>query len=171
MDRKQEQEPASGSPSPAPGTRRAAPPGAAPAALRAGEPPRAAPPQPEVPQSETLQSEARQKALAAFSALSNGDRLDLIRLLFPAGECGLAAGEIARQLGLSASRLSFHLSQLEQAGLLRARRAARNVFYAVDPAGLGATISYLLSDCCGAHPEVIACCRQTPPDGLSAEEP
>lgn len=103
--------------------------------------------------------QARARALRAFSALSNGDRLDLIRLLVPAGPEGLAAGEIARRLGLSASRLSFHLAQLEQAGLLRARRVARNVFYAVDTAGLGAAISHLLNDCCGDHPEVIACCQ------------
>ncbi len=102
---------------------------------------------------------ARDRALRAFSALSHGDRLDLIRLLVPAGSEGIAAGEIARRLGLSASRLSFHLSQLEQAGLLTARRVARNVFYAMDPAGLGAAISYLLNDCCQDHPEVIACCQ------------
>lgn len=101
--------------------------------------------------------QARAQTLRAFSALSHGDRLDLIRLLVPEGRDGLAAGEIARRLGLSASRLSFHLAQLEQAGLLRARRVARNVFYAVDPAGLGAAISHLLNDCCGEHPEVIAC--------------
>lgn len=101
----------------------------------------------------------RGQALRAFSALSHGDRLDLIRLLVPAGPDGLAAGEIARLLGLSASRLSFHLSQLEQAGLLTARKVARNVFYAVDPAGVGAAISHLLNDCCAEHPEVIACCQ------------
>lgn len=101
----------------------------------------------------------RGQALRAFSALSHGDRLDLIRLLVPAGPDGLAAGEIARRLGLSASRLSFHLSQLEQAGLLTARKVARNVFYAVDPSGLGAAISHLLNDCCADHPEVIACCQ------------
>ncbi|WP_112309752.1 ArsR/SmtB family transcription factor [Pseudogemmobacter bohemicus] len=112
---------------------------------------------------------ARARALRAFAALSHGDRLDLIRLLLPSGPDGLAAGEIARLLGLSASRLSFHLSQLEQAGLLTARRVARNVFYAVDPAGLGAAISHLLNDCCGEHPEVIACCQGAGAPAVRAE--
>jgi DNA-binding transcriptional ArsR family regulator len=70
----------------------------------------------------------------------------------------MAAGEIARGLDMSASRLSFHLAQLEQAGLVTSRRAARNVFYAVDAAGMGRLIGYLLNDCCRSHPDVCACC-------------
>jgi DNA-binding transcriptional ArsR family regulator len=101
----------------------------------------------------------RGKALAALSALAHGARLDLIRLLVSKGAEGLSAGEIARELGLSSSRLSFHLSAMEQAGLLTSRRVARNVFYAVDAAGLGATIGWLLNDCCMDHPEVLARCR------------
>ncbi|NPD13702.1 helix-turn-helix transcriptional regulator [Xinfangfangia sp. D13-10-4-6] len=112
-------------------------------------------------------AQARTSAIAAFSALSNGDRLDLLRLLFRAGEEGMAAGEIARQLGLSASRLSFHLSQLEQAGLLRARKMARNVFYAVEPQGFGRALSWLLNDCCGDHPGLISCCQPLADRGKS----
>lgn len=101
----------------------------------------------------------RSKALAAFSALAHEARLDLIRLLVAEGAEGMSAGEIARRLGLSSSRLSFHLSAMEQAGLLTSRRVARNVFYAVDAAGLGGVIGWLLNDCCMEHPEVVACCR------------
>lgn len=99
------------------------------------------------------------KVLSALSALAHEARLDLVRLLMPQGDQGLTAGEIARHLGHSASRLSFHLAQLEQAGLIRSRKVARNVYYAVDPAGLGGTISYLLNDCCSGHPGVMACCQ------------
>ena len=99
------------------------------------------------------------KVLSALSALANEARLDLVRLLMPHGDEGLTAGDIARQLGHSASRLSFHLAALEQAGLLRSRKVARNVFYAVDPDGMGGTISYLLNDCCGDHPRAMACCQ------------
>lgn len=99
------------------------------------------------------------QALTALQALANAARLDLVRLLVPAGADGMAAGEIGRSLGLAASRLSFHLAAMEQAGLIRSRREGRNVFYAVDAGGLGATIAYLLNDCCMDHPEVVACCR------------
>ena len=103
----------------------------------------------------------RSKALAALSALANETRLDLVRLLVVAGDDGLPAGDIARALDHSASRLSFHLAQLEQAGLITSRRVARNIYYAVDPAGMGGTIGYLLADCCQGHPKVMACCRHT----------
>lgn len=104
----------------------------------------------------------KSQALAALSALAHEARLDLMRLLMPLGDQGLAAGEISRALGLSASRLSFHLAALEQAGLIRSRKLARNVFYSVDAAGMGATIRFLLNDCCMEHPEVMACCRHSP---------
>ena len=102
----------------------------------------------------------RSKVLASLSALSNEARLDLMRLLVAAGDAGLAAGKIGAELGQSASRLSFHLSILEQAGLIRSRRVARNVIYSAHFEGLGGTISYLLSDCCMNHPQVHACCRR-----------
>lgn len=100
----------------------------------------------------------RSKALAALSALAHETRLDLIRLLTPQGEDGMAAGQIAETLGIAAPRLSFHLSALEQAGLLRSRKAARNVFYSVDAVGIGSTIAYVLNHCCCDHPEVLAAC-------------
>ena len=103
------------------------------------------------------------KVLTALSALAHEARLDLVRLLMPHGDDGLPAGEIGRLLGHSASRLSFHLAALEQAGLLRSRRVARNVFYSVDPAGMGGTISYLMNDCCAEHPKVLACCHRPTP--------
>ena len=99
------------------------------------------------------------QALTALAALANDARLDLVRLLMPKGDQGLAAGDIGRALGLQASRLSFHLAALEQAGLIRSRKLARNVFYSVDAGGLGQTIAFLLNDCCMEHPEVVACCR------------
>jgi ArsR family transcriptional regulator, arsenate/arsenite/antimonite-responsive transcriptional repressor len=98
------------------------------------------------------------KALTALAALAHDTRLDLVRLLMPHGADGMTAGEIARKLGLAAPRLSFHLSALEQAGLIRSRRSARNMIYAVDATELGRVMAYLLNDCCMDHPEVRAAC-------------
>ncbi len=100
----------------------------------------------------------RGQVLAALSALAHETRLDLVRLLMPLGDAGMPAGQIAQALGLAAPRLSFHLNALEQAGLIHARKVARNVFYSVNPAGIGRTISYLLNDCCCDHPKVLAEC-------------
>ncbi|MCP5038811.1 MAG: helix-turn-helix transcriptional regulator [Rhodobacteraceae bacterium] len=96
----------------------------------------------------------QQQALSALSAMANATRLEIVRLLVPRGNEGLAAGDIATYLGISASALSFHLSALEQAGLIASKKCSRQVFYRADHPRLGAVIGYLLNDCCGAHPEV-----------------
>jgi ArsR family transcriptional regulator len=102
----------------------------------------------------------REQALRAFSALAHADRLDLIRLLVRQGPEGLAAGQIGAALGgLTASRLSFHLAALEAAGLISARKSARNVIYAVKAAALGGLLAYLMRDCCGNDPQILACCQ------------
>ena len=99
----------------------------------------------------------RRKVLDALAALASETRLDLVRALIVAGEEGLPAGEIGRRLGIAASRLSFHLSALEQAGLVRVRRDGRNMIYAADHAGIGGVIGYLLHDCCAGDPKVSGC--------------
>ncbi len=98
------------------------------------------------------------QALNALYALANPQRLALLRLLMARAE-GLAAGEIGAALGLSASRLSFHLAALEGAGLIGSVRAGRQVRYAADRRAMGLLIHHLLSDCCAGDPQVTACCR------------
>lgn len=98
----------------------------------------------------------RSRILTALSAMANATRLDLLRSLIGAGDGGQNAGDIARDLNVSASRLSFHLAALEQAGLVTARRDGRNIIYAADFAGLGGVIGYLMNDCCKGHPTVCA---------------
>lgn len=100
----------------------------------------------------------RGAVLSALSAMAHETRLDLIRLLVRQGPAGMAAGQIAQALSMPAPRLSFHLAALEQAGLLRSRRIARNVIYTADTATIGRTIGYLLADCCCDHPDVRAAC-------------
>lgn len=113
----------------------------------------------------------RSKVLAALSALANDKRFDLVCLLMPLGETGLSAGEIGRHLGMTSSRLSFHLAALEQAGLIRSRRVSRKVFYTADLRGLGQTIGSLLRDCCMDHPEVRACCQPPAPGAIAPKAP
>jgi ArsR family transcriptional regulator, arsenate/arsenite/antimonite-responsive transcriptional repressor len=102
------------------------------------------------------------RVLDALAAMANETRLSLLRGLIAAGDEGMAAGEIARCQGMSASRLSFHLAALEQAGLVTARRKGRNIFYMADHAALGGLIGYLLHDCCAGHPKVCACFERGP---------
>jgi protein-tyrosine-phosphatase/DNA-binding transcriptional ArsR family regulator len=94
------------------------------------------------------------EAAAAFAALSQETRLDLIRLLIAQGSSGLPAGEIAARLAVPASTLSFHLSALERAGLTQSTRQGRQVIHAVRIAGVRRLLSFLTEACCGGRPEL-----------------
>ena len=65
--------------------------------------------------------------LAALAALGQETRLDIFRLLVRAGPDGLAAGEIAEELGVLQNTLSANLSVLLRAGMVRNRREGRSI--------------------------------------------
>ena len=69
------------------------------------------------------------QALLGFGALSQENRLEIVRLLVRAGPDGLPAGEIAEAVGISPSNLSFHLKELENAEPRRGRRELRSMIY------------------------------------------
>jgi ArsR family transcriptional regulator len=96
------------------------------------------------------------QATLAFAALSQETRLRIIRLLVQAGAAGVAAGKIAAAVGTSASNMSHHLGQLENAGLIARRREARSIIYTAHYDTLGALIAFLMEDCCGGRPEICA---------------
>ncbi len=96
-------------------------------------------------------------AVAALAALAHDHRLAVFRLLVQKGRQGLAAGAIARALGLPNSSLSFHLAQLQQAGLVEQRREGRSLIYSADYAAMNALIGFLTENCCeGAECELPA---------------
>lgn len=95
------------------------------------------------------------EALAAFAAMSQETRLRVVRLLVQAGPEGMAAGAIGEALGgATTSRLSFHLTHLEHAGLIRSRREGRFIIYSAVFPTLAGLIEFLMRDCCDGHPEI-----------------
>lgn len=76
-----------------------------------------------------------------FRALANESRLKILRLMrepdkhfgtTPNGQCRngrVCVGEIQKKLDLSQSTASQYLSQLQQAGLIRAERCCQWTFY------------------------------------------
>ncbi len=92
------------------------------------------------------------KVIAALSALAQETRLAIFRLLVRAGEEGLAAGEIASRLGVAAPTLSFHLKDLQHAGLLLSERHGRQIVYRADFTEMQGLMQFLYEDCCGGHP-------------------
>jgi ArsR family transcriptional regulator, arsenate/arsenite/antimonite-responsive transcriptional repressor len=100
-------------------------------------------------------------AILALGALAQGTRLTLFRRLVQAGPTGLPAGELAQQVGAPAPTISFHLNELRQAGLIRARREGRSIIYAADYARANALVGYLLENCCGQSSAGCGPCEPT----------
>ena len=105
------------------------------------------------------------QALVAFGALSQETRLRILRMLVVAGPDGLAAGTIAGNADVSASNVSFHLKELERAGLVAARRDSRSMIYNAEYDAISGLIRFLMEDCCSGRPEICspvvdaaACC-------------
>jgi len=94
------------------------------------------------------------QALRSFAALSQETRLEIVRLLVKAGPDGMPAGAVGDAVGASSSRVSFHLSHLERAGLVRARRDARSIIYSVSFDALSGLVRFLMEDCCQGRPEI-----------------
>lgn len=81
----------------------------------------------------------------AFKALAHPGRLEVFFLLVKArGE--MAAGDVQSALGIPAPTLSHHLDQLRRAGLVRARRQERFVYYSVG--SMVTDLVRLLTACC-----------------------
>jgi ArsR family transcriptional regulator, arsenate/arsenite/antimonite-responsive transcriptional repressor len=94
------------------------------------------------------------QALTRLSAIAHETRLAIFRLLVQQGPDGVPAGEIAQRLAVAPPTLSFHLKELERAGLIRATRKQRQIIYAADYAGMRALIDFIMRDCCQGHPEL-----------------
>lgn len=96
------------------------------------------------------------QALMAFAALAQETRLQIVRLLVQAGPEGVASGVLGSELGVSASAVSFHLKELDHAGLIQARREGRSIIYSAAYPALSGLVAFLMKDCCQGRPEVCA---------------
>lgn len=90
-------------------------------------------------------------AVTALSALAQGSRLEVYRLLVQAGPDGMAASEIAERLGIPANTLSFHLKTLSHADLVQSRQEGRFVFYSTNYDQMNSLLSFLTENCCGGR--------------------
>ncbi|MDC7681746.1 metalloregulator ArsR/SmtB family transcription factor [Asticcacaulis sp. BYS171W] len=96
----------------------------------------------------------KNQSIAAFGALSQETRLDVIRLLIRAGTEGMAAGEIGDHLGVRQNTMSANLSVLAHAGLIKFVREGRSIRYFADFDGIKGLLTFLLRDCCGGRADL-----------------
>lgn len=85
---------------------------------------------------------------ATFAALGQPSRLSIVRLLLSAHPQGLPAGEIQRELDITASTLSHHLEKLRQVGVVTATKDRQWIWYAVQSQVLKQLIDFLFEECC-----------------------
>ncbi len=94
-------------------------------------------------------------------------------MLVQAGADGVAAGEIARRLGVPANSLSANLTVLSHAGLIESRREGRSIIYTAAYERMAGLLAYLVEDCCQGLPAIcaplaaimarVACCPDSEP--------
>jgi ArsR family transcriptional regulator, arsenate/arsenite/antimonite-responsive transcriptional repressor len=91
----------------------------------------------------------KKAAITALGALAQDTRLDVFRLLVTQGPVGLPAGAIADRLGVLPASLTFHLKELQHAGLITQRRLGRQLIYAAEYGAMTELLGYLTENCCG----------------------
>jgi ArsR family transcriptional regulator len=96
------------------------------------------------------------QVIDALGALAHEHRLGIFRLLVERGPAGLPAGRIAERLALVPSSLTFHLQNLQRAGLIARRRESRQLIYSADFNAMRALVGYLTDNCCAGS--LAECC-------------
>jgi ArsR family transcriptional regulator len=86
--------------------------------------------------------------ISALSALAHEHRLAIYRMLVERGPAGLSAGAIGERVGLLPSSLTFHLQNLQRAGLITQQRLSRQLIYTADFNAMNGLVGYLTENCC-----------------------
>lgn len=89
--------------------------------------------------------------IVALSALAQESRLAIFRLLVQAGPEGLPAMQIAEQLGIPPSSLSFHLKELTHANMIAQKKAGRSLIYSANFQTMNGLLGFLTENCCGGN--------------------
>ncbi len=90
--------------------------------------------------------------IKAFAALAQPMRLKVFRALVVAGQKGMTPGAIVELLEVPAATLSFHLKELNNAGLVTQEREGRSLTYRAAYDQMNALISFMMANCCSGQP-------------------
>ena len=87
-------------------------------------------------------------AVIGLAALAQESRLALFRLLVKRGPEGYTPTALGEKLGMPAPTLSFHLKELQRAGLIEGRREGRFLFYSPNFSHMNQLLEFLTDNCC-----------------------
>ncbi len=94
--------------------------------------------------------ETREAAMI-FTALAQETRLEVYKLLVENSLEGICPCEIAEKLEIPRNTLSFHLSLLNQAGLVSKTKKGKMYIYKPNCAKIKETMAFLHNDCVACH--------------------
>jgi DNA-binding transcriptional ArsR family regulator len=89
----------------------------------------------------------------ALSALAQESRLAVFRMLVKRGPEGFTPSVLADRLGIAGPTLSFHLKELQNAGLVAVRREGRFLFYSTRFDRMKGLVGFLTDECCSQADE------------------
>lgn len=89
-----------------------------------------------------------QQSAKLFECLSSPIRLDIFSLLIRYGSEGLVAGQIASELDLPSTNLSFHLKTLSHANLIFVQQEGRFLRYRANLPLMKELAGFLTNQCC-----------------------
>lgn len=111
-----------------------------------------------------------EEAIRALAALAQEHRLAIFRRLVVAGNVGETAGQLAESIGIAPQGLSFHVKELERAGLVTAEREGRFIRYALVVEQMRGLLAFLSEDCCGGRPELCGAFAPAPARRVGASK-
>jgi DNA-binding transcriptional ArsR family regulator len=104
------------------------------------------------------------EVVKALGALAQESRLAVFRLLVKRGPQGFTPGVLAEKLGIPSPTLSFHLKELQNAGLVTARRESRFLYYSTRFDRMNELVGFLTDQCCSQADEACdAACKPIAP--------
>ena len=102
-------------------------------------------------------------AIKALAALAQTSRLRVFRAIVGAGPEGMQPGQLSQALELPGNTLSFHLKELQQAGLVNVQREGRFLRYRAHMAVMQSLVGFLTDHCC----QGVACVDMSSLDNLT----
>jgi len=86
--------------------------------------------------------------IEGLAALAQESRLAIFRMLVKRGPEGYTPTELGEKLNLASPTLSFHLKELQRAGLIDVRRDGRFLYYRPNFSHMNQLIGFLTENCC-----------------------